>query len=199
MGGSAGASASGGKASGGKAGGGGGGASSGSAGQAGGSSTGGRSIWFGTLLDAASVKSTAQQLAKSAANTGSAQWRAKGDQHRTYRFTEAGKDEPYRLYVPSKWDGQATLPLVMFLHGSGSNENTYVDQNNKQLLNLAEQHGYVLVSPLGDQGAYGNFLRLTAPFGNEPAGRTLMSQVTADTERSNELSERTSSTCSSWC
>lgn len=169
---------------------GGGGASSGAAGQAGATSVGGRSIWFGTLLDAASVKSAAQQLAKSAANTGSAQWRAKGDQHRTYRFAEAGKDEPYRLYVPSKWDGQAMLPLVLFLHGSGSNENTYVDQNDKQLLNLAEQHGYVLVSPLGDQGAYGNFLRLSAPFGNEAAGRMLMSQVTTDSERTNELSEK---------
>ncbi|HEY5956367.1 MAG TPA: hypothetical protein VIV60_07445 [Polyangiaceae bacterium] len=149
-----------------------------------------RSIWFGTLLDAATVTSAAQQLAKTATNTSSAQWRAKGDQHRTYYFADANTNEPYRLYVPTKWDGQASLPLVMFLHGSGSNENTYVDQNDKQLITLAEQHGYLLVSPLGDKGAYGNFLRLTSPFGNEAAGRTLMSEVTTDSERTNELSEK---------
>jgi predicted esterase len=151
---------------------------------------GGRLISFGTLLDPQAVMSAAQALAKSLANPNSSQWRAKGDQHRTYRFADAGSDEPYRLYVPTDWDGQSELPLVMFLHGAGSNENTYVDQNNKQMLNLAQEHGYLLVSPMGDQGAYGNFLRLTAPFGNEAGAAELMAQVTTDSERTNELSEQ---------
>jgi predicted esterase len=78
----------------------------------------------------------------------------------------------------------------MFLHGAGSNENTYVDQNNRQMLSLAEQHGYLLVSPLGDRGAYGNFLRLTAPFGDEAGAAELMAQVTDESERTNQLSEK---------
>ena len=131
-----------------------------------------------------------QQLAKSLANPSAAQWQAKGDQHRTYRFADANTDEPYRIYVPTNWDGQSKLPLVMFLHGSGSDENSYLDQNNKQMITLAQQHGTLLVSPLGDQGAYGNFLRLTAPFGNEAGAADLMSQVTAASERTNELSEK---------
>lgn len=156
----------------------------------GGQTGGGRLISFGTLLDPSAVMSAAQALADSLAKPTSAQWQAKGDQHRTYHFADANTDEPYRLYVPTDWDGASKLPLMMFLHGSGSDENAYVDQNNKQMLNLAQQHGYVLVSPLGAQGAYGNFLRLTAPFGDEADADALMAQVTTESERTNELSEK---------
>lgn len=149
-----------------------------------------RPIAFGTLLDPQAVMCTAQQLAKSLANPSTAQWRAKGDQHRSYHFADANADEPYRIYVPTNWDGTSGLPLAMFLHGSGSDENTYLDMNNKQMVNLAQQHGYLLVSPLGAQGAYGNFLRLTSPFGDQADADKLMAQVSADSEPGNELSER---------
>jgi len=152
--------------------------------------SGQRSIAFGTLLDAQTVMTTAQQLAKSLIDPNSAQWQAKGDQHRKYKFVAANVDEPYRLYVPTNWDGKTKLPLAMFLHGSGSDENTYVDQNSKQLITLAQQHGYLLVAPLGDKGAYGNFLRLTAPFGKPDEAAKLVAQITTETERSNELSEQ---------
>ncbi|HEY6726473.1 MAG TPA: hypothetical protein VI197_20705, partial [Polyangiaceae bacterium] len=39
------------------------------------------------------------------------------------------------------------------------------------------------------EGAYGNFLRLSAPFGELAAAQELMDQVTPDSERTNELSE----------
>jgi len=148
-----------------------------------------RSISFGTYLDAGSVVAAAQQLAKSAATPGSSSWQARGDQHRTYRFSDASTDEPYRLYVPTDWDGKTPLPLVMFLHGAGNDENSYLDQNGMQMINLAQQHGFILVSPLGYTGAYGNFLRLSAPFGDEADAAMLMAQVTPDSERTNELSE----------
>jgi poly(3-hydroxybutyrate) depolymerase len=151
---------------------------------------GGRSISFGTLLDAGAVMREAQELAASVADPSSANWRAKGDQRRSYRFAAANADEPYRLCVPTDWDGTSPLPLVMFLHGAGSNESTYLDQNNKQLVRLAEEHGYLLVSPKGAEGAYGNFLRLTAPFGDEEGAAELMAQVTPESERTNELSEQ---------
>lgn len=150
----------------------------------------GAPISFGTTLNPAEVMTGARELAQTLVDVDSPNWRSKGDQHRTYRFAETNKDEPYRLYVPDSWDGQTPLPLVMFLHGSGSNENTYVDQNNKQMLDLAEQRGFILVSPLGATGAYGNFLRLSAPFGNPAAANELMAQVTPESRRSNELSER---------
>jgi predicted esterase len=175
----AGGSGAGGSGAGGRTGGGG---QAGTAGQ--------RSISFGTLLDAQAVVSAAQELAKSLANPSSAQWQAKGDQHRTYRFADANANEPYRIYVPTNWDGKSNLPLAMFLHGSGSDENSYLDQNNKQMITLAQEHGYLLVSPLGDKGAYGNFLRLSSPFGKPDEAAKLMAQVTPDSERTNELSEQ---------
>jgi len=165
-------------------------AGSGGAGAAGQPGTGGRSISFGTLLDAQSVVASARALATAAAKPGSPQWRAKGDQQRTYHFADAGSDEPYRIVVPTSWDGTTNLPLAMFLHGSGSDQNSYLEQNNQQLVKLAQQHGYLLVSPLGASGAYGNFLRLSAPFGDEAGAAELMAAVTPETERTNELSEQ---------
>jgi poly(3-hydroxybutyrate) depolymerase len=162
----------------------------GTAGVGGQTGDGGRLISFGTLLDPQAVMTESQELAQSLADPSSPQWQATGDQHRTYTFAEASTEEPYRLYVPTDWDGQVELPLVMFLHGAGSNESTYLDQNNQQMLTLAQQYGFLLVSPMGDQGAYGNFLRLTAPFGDEQGAAELMAQVTADSERINQLSEK---------
>jgi poly(3-hydroxybutyrate) depolymerase len=148
-----------------------------------------RPIWFGTTLKPQAVMTASQQLAKSLANPGSSQWQAKGDQHRTYHFAEANADEPYRVCVPASWDGKSKLPLVIFLHGAGNTESSYLDQNNKQMVTLAGQHGFLLVSPLGDKGAYGTFLRLTAPFGDSVNAAKLMAQVTTASERTNELSE----------
>jgi len=149
-----------------------------------------RPVSFGTKLDAKTVISEAQKLAASLTSTSSPTWRAKGDQHRSYRFPAANADEPYRLIVPESWDGTSKLPLVMFLHGAGSNESTYLDQNNKQMIKLANEHGFILVAPLGDKGAYGNFLRLSAQFGNEAGAATLMAQVTDASEKTNSLSEQ---------
>ncbi|HEX2955278.1 MAG TPA: hypothetical protein VHO70_00510 [Chitinispirillaceae bacterium] len=149
-----------------------------------------RPIWFGTTLNADSVVCRAQKLAKSLANQSSTKWQAKGDQKRTYRFPDANVDEPYRLCVPDNWDGTSKLPLVMFLHGAGNNESSYLEADNKQMITLAAQHKFLLVSPMGDQGAYGNFLRLTAPFGDSLSVVKLMSQVTTASERTNELSEQ---------
>jgi poly(3-hydroxybutyrate) depolymerase len=149
-----------------------------------------RIISFGTYIDPVVQMEESRNLAKSLINPSSPQWQAKGDQRRTYHFSEANADEPFRVCVPQNWDGRSSLPLVMFLHGGGCNESTYLDQNNKQMVKLADQHGYILVSPMGDKGAFGNFLRLSAQFGNESGATELMAQVTTESERTNELSEK---------
>jgi pimeloyl-ACP methyl ester carboxylesterase len=153
----------------------------------------GHPIAFGSGLDADQQIGESQQLAKKLAVPGNPQWRAKGDQHRTYNFPDAGMDSPYRLYVPTTWDGHSKLPLIVMLHGAGSDENRYPDGHNQQLLHLAEQHGYVLVSPLGYNrfGAYGTPLRLPAVFGQpETVFAKQRASVTPQDKRTLQLSEK---------
>jgi predicted peptidase len=149
-------------------------------------------IKFGCAIIAQDQIRESQALAKSVANPGDPQLRAKGDLHRKYHFPAANADMPYRLYVPTSWDGKSQLPLIVILHGAGADENMYVDLNDKQLIRLAEQHGYILVSPLGytRMGAYGTPLRLPAVFGNPGIAEKQRAAVSAEQERTLELSEK---------
>jgi predicted peptidase len=147
-------------------------------------------IAFGTTLDPKAQVCESRALAQSLANPSAPQWRAKGDQRRSYRFKAGNADVAYRVVVPTNWDGSAKLPLVMFLHGAGNDESSYLDQNGKQMVNLAQQHGYVLVSPLGYQGAYGTFLRLPAVFGQPEEANKKIAAITPESEANNELSEK---------
>ena len=114
-----------------------------------------------------------------------------GDQNRTYRFAPTGTEMPYRIYVPSAWDGKRSLPILLFLHGAGANESTYLDIADGLLRKLAEQHGYIVVSPLGftPLGAYGNPLRLPAVFGESEAAAAQRAAVTPQRRRELDLSE----------
>jgi enterochelin esterase-like enzyme len=147
------------------------------------------SIAFGSALDADQQIAESQQLAKDAAGS---EQRAKGDQHRKYYFPAAKAEMPYRLYVPTTWDGQSKLPLIVMLHDAGADENRYMDMNHQQMLRLAEQHGYVVVSPLGDSrlGAYGTPLRLPAVFGQPEIAAKQRAAVTPEAEHNLELSEK---------
>lgn len=149
-------------------------------------------IPFGSALDADQQIAESQKLAKDLLAVPNPQLRAKGDQHRTYNFPAANKVMPFRLYVPTTWDGQSKLPLVVILHGAGSDENRYIDMNNKQVERLAEQHGYVVVSPLGysRMGAYGTPLRLPAVFGQSEMAAKQRAGVTPEAEHTLELSEK---------
>jgi poly(3-hydroxybutyrate) depolymerase len=149
-------------------------------------------IPFGTALNADQQIAESRKLAKDLLSAANQPLRAKGDQHRTYDFPAAKKAIPYRLYVPTTWDGQSRLPLVVMLHGAGSDENRYMDMNNKQIIRLAEQHGYVVVSPLGYSplGAYGTSLRLPAVFGQPETAAKQRAGVTPEAERTLELSEK---------
>jgi len=146
-------------------------------------------IPFGSALDADRQIAESQQLAK---ETPAPQLRAKGDQHRTYYFAAAKTDMPYRLYVPTAWDGQSKLPLIVMLHGAGADENRYMDMGHQQMLRLAAQHGYVVVSPLGYSklGAYGTPLRLPAVFGQPEIAAKQRAAITPEAEHSLELSEK---------
>jgi poly(3-hydroxybutyrate) depolymerase len=152
----------------------------------------GQPIPFGSTLDADQQIVESQKLAKDLLSAPNLKLRAKGDQHRAYDFPAAKRAMPYRLYVPTTWDGQTKLSLVVILHGAGSDENRYMDMNNKQLERLAEQHGYAVVSPLGYSplGAYGTPLRLPAVFGQPDTAARQRAGVTPEAEHTLELSEK---------
>ena len=106
-------------------------------------------------------------------------------------FAPTGQHIPYRIYVPMSWDQRQALPILLFLHGAGANERTYLDLAEGQVRKLAEQHGYIVVSPLGFSplGAYGNPLRLPAVFGQDGIAAKQRAEITAPRARELALSE----------
>ena len=149
-----------------------------------------RIIPFGTTINPKEQIKASRNLAEKITKADSPDWRSKGDQKRFYHFPEADTDVPYRVCVPSGWDGKSKLPLVMFLHGGWNDESSYLDQNDKQLVKLADQYGFLLVSPLGYKGAYGNSLLLPAVFGQPEAAKKILSERTAQRDSANILSEK---------
>jgi predicted peptidase len=75
--------------------------------------------------------------------------RAKGDTKRAYFFADANDVVPYRIYVPTSWDGKARLPMIVALHGANNDENNMITRANGVMTKLAEERGYIIVSPLG--------------------------------------------------
>jgi predicted peptidase len=76
-------------------------------------------------------------------------FRAKGDQERHYWFEEAREMMAYHLYAPVKWDGKSRLPMVLVLHGNTRDQDYYFDRDDHILAKMAEQHGYLVVCPMG--------------------------------------------------
>jgi len=114
-----------------------------------------------------------------------------GNRHLEYPFAPTNERMPLRFYVPTTWTAGARLPIVLMLHGAGANENSYMDGSDGLLPRLAEQHGYIVVSPLGHTplGAYGNPLRLPAVFGESDVAAQQRAAVTPDRRRTLALSE----------
>jgi predicted peptidase len=69
-------------------------------------------------------------------------------QHRTYKFAEAGGVEiPYALFVPTTYDETKAYPIMVGLHGMECAHDTAMAFD--PLLDLAEEQGYIVVTPLG--------------------------------------------------
>lgn len=114
-----------------------------------------------------------------------------GSQHIEYTFAPTGETMPLRYYVPLSWDGASALPIILVLHGAGANENSYMDMSDGLLMQFAEKHGYIVVSPFGHTplGAYGNPLRLPAVFGQDAVAAEQRAAVPPERKRTLALSE----------
>ncbi|MBI1832774.1 MAG: alpha/beta hydrolase [Planctomycetes bacterium] len=76
-------------------------------------------------------------------------------QKRTYDFKDAGKEMEYALFVPTGYDKDKKSPLIVALHGLGSNPQQIMKYRG--LTDLAEKHRYIVVAPMGynSSGWYG--------------------------------------------
>lgn len=84
---------------------------------------------------------------------------ATGLQNRAHRFAETGELIPYQVYVPTNWTPAKRWPLVVALHGANLDETNMLGRDGGGMQKLAEQHGFVVVTPLG--------YRLNSAYGSE--------------------------------
>ena len=92
-------------------------------------------------------------------------FRARGDHERAYWFARGGAMTRYRVYAPTAWDGKAKLPLVLVLHGGGGDQDGPFKDGDGAIAKIAEQRGYILVSPMGfsTSGGFGSAFHAPAP------------------------------------
>ncbi|MBN1343999.1 MAG: 5'-nucleotidase C-terminal domain-containing protein [Phycisphaerae bacterium] len=70
----------------------------------------------------------------------------------TYRSDIDGTIQPYRLYLPSAYDGTRRLPLFIAMHGTGGDQNKYFDHptyGDGIYKRQAEKRGIAVVCPHG--------------------------------------------------
>ncbi|MFT5410265.1 MAG: putative peptidase [Verrucomicrobiales bacterium] len=77
-------------------------------------------------------------------------------QKRSYQFEEAGKEMEYTLFASSKVDAAKPAPLLVLLHGLGSNPGQVI--RYRGIREEAEKRGYIVVAPYGynSRGWYGS-------------------------------------------
>ena len=125
----------------------------------------------------------AAQMVATAAQAGKNPFASKtGDFKRHYLLESASEIMPYRMYVPSAYDGSRAYPLIVALHGVTRTEDWFFDSNDRLLPQLAEKHGYIVASPFGyrTDGGYGWGVG-AAP--GDPETRRLQERSEADVMR----------------
>ena len=94
-----------------------------------------------------------------------------GEQYRVYEFPGTDESIPYRLFVPSRWNPNTRLPLLVTLRAGTSINNSYRSQND--FVKNAEKRGYLVVTPMGyrplRQPYYGSPYQIARPNAAAPA------------------------------
>ena len=87
-------------------------------------------------------------------------------QERMYTFADTNEELPYAVFVSSKVSKNKKNPLIVALHGLGGDQNTMMRAN---ALQLAEEGGYIMVSPMGYNS--GGWYGAPARYGTGGRGR----------------------------
>ena len=78
----------------------------------------------------------------------------RGDLRKAYQSNVDNTLQPFRLFVPSTYDGSKPYPLIIALHGMGGDENSYFDQYLQGAFKVeAEKRGYIVACPKGREPA----------------------------------------------
>ena len=79
-----------------------------------------------------------------------------GIQKKQYFYDKAQKEIEYSIFIPSIYNGKAEVPLIVALHGLGSNPHQIIRYSG--LVKEAEKRGYIIVAPYGynERGWYGS-------------------------------------------
>lgn len=112
-------------------------------------------------------------------------------QQRMYHFKDTNVDLPYAVFVSSKVSKNTKVPLIVALHGLGGNPNTLM---RKDLIDLAEEGGYVVFAPAGynPRGWYGIPWTIAPPAAAAPKVATKAPDPAAANDPANlsELAEK---------
>jgi poly(3-hydroxybutyrate) depolymerase len=97
-------------------------------------------------------------------------------QTRTYEFKEADKKMEYTLFVPKGYDKERPTPLVVALHGLGSNPKQIMGYRG--LTDSADKHGFIVVAPMGynPRGWYGQPIPKKLAKGDDPDNLSELSE-----------------------
>lgn len=77
-------------------------------------------------------------------------YRQTGEQYRSYDFPGTGESIPYRLFVPESWAPGKKLPVLVTLRAGNSINNNH--RGGNELVQVARERGYIVISPLGYRG-----------------------------------------------
>ena len=111
-----------------------------------------------TVLLAALVTSAAAQAPVSAttARIQELSYQFEGAPWSSVVYENVAVEREYQMYVPTTYDGSTAYPLMVLLHGLGSNRGGVIRYQG--LTDLAEERGYIVAAPMGynSRGWYGS-------------------------------------------
>lgn len=103
-----------------------------------------RTIWLVSVLMALARLSAAGEAALPE--------RGPADLALSFRSPYDDSEQPYRLYLPTAYDGRRAVPLLLAMHGTGGDQNKYFDHKDYQhgiYRSEAEKRGIAVLCPFG--------------------------------------------------